>query len=259
MVVRDDDFGSFDIAQHVARHQFAALVVAVRVVGLEYAEPVANGQARRDYQESAREFPAAGAADGVDGLPGDDHGHDRGLACAGSKLQGETDQLRVGVVVGVGEVLQEGLARLRFWRHLGQPDGCLNGFNLTEERPDAAELVVSPMLEKARGFGGYLPVIGIRPTSPLVYMMAEFVDDGSLIVLLFFGGKTLAFVENDWLLIRVSLALAGFRNRRDEFGRAAMLNNQLRRLALVVKLPVAFWFGIRRVENRPLEELIIHV
>jgi len=44
-------------------------------------------------------------------------------------------------------------AGLRFGRDLGQPDGGLNGFNLTEERPDAAEFVSAPMLEKARGFG----------------------------------------------------------------------------------------------------------
>ena len=63
-------------------------------------------------KKAARELPAAGPAHGVDSLPGDDHGHDRGLACAGGQFQGEAHQLRVRLVVGVGKMLQKGLASL---------------------------------------------------------------------------------------------------------------------------------------------------
>ena len=52
MVVRDHDLGAVEIAKHVAGDQFTALVIAIWVVGLEYAEAVADGQAGRDDQES---------------------------------------------------------------------------------------------------------------------------------------------------------------------------------------------------------------
>ena len=55
VVVGDDDLGALQIAQHVARNQLAAGVVAVRVVGLEHAQAVADGQAGCDDQETARE------------------------------------------------------------------------------------------------------------------------------------------------------------------------------------------------------------
>jgi hypothetical protein len=47
-----------------------------------------------------------------DGLPGDEHRHHGGLASAGGQFESQTHQLRIGVVVGVDQVLQEGLARL---------------------------------------------------------------------------------------------------------------------------------------------------
>ena len=78
MVVGDDDLGAVEIAEHIGGDQFAVFVVAVGIVGLEDAEPVADGEAGGDYQESAGEFAAAGTADSVDGLPGDEHGHDGG-------------------------------------------------------------------------------------------------------------------------------------------------------------------------------------
>jgi hypothetical protein len=207
---------------------------------LEYAKAVTNGQAGRDHQKAAREFPAAGPAHGVDGLPGDDHGHHCGLAGAGGQFQGEAHELRVRVVVRVGKMLQEGLTGLPFWGDLGQPDGGLNGFNLTKERPDAGEIVMPPMLEKACGFGGDLPVVWVRPAPPLVYMMAKFVDGRGLIVLLSFSGEPLSFVENNLLLIRLSLALPRLGNRRNELRSAPGFDNTLCRLALIVELPMAF-------------------
>ena len=69
-------------------------------------------------------------------------------------------QLRVGVVVGVGEVFQEALAGFaEFRRDLGQPDGGFDGFDLAEEGPDAVEVVMPPVLEQACGFRRYLPVV----------------------------------------------------------------------------------------------------
>ena len=45
-------------------------------------------------KKAAREEFAAGAADGVDGLPGDEHGDDGGFAGAGGELQRDAEQAR---------------------------------------------------------------------------------------------------------------------------------------------------------------------
>ena len=101
---------------------------------------------------------AARPADGVDGLPGDEHRHHRRLAGAGGQFQGQAHQLRIGLGVGIGQVLEESFAGLPAWRDLGQPDGSLNRFDLAEERPDAGEFVVPPVLEEPGRFGRHLPI-----------------------------------------------------------------------------------------------------
>ena len=50
-----------DVGEHVGRDQFAALVIAVGIVGLENAQTVLDGQAGRDDQETARELLAVRA------------------------------------------------------------------------------------------------------------------------------------------------------------------------------------------------------
>ena len=72
---------------------------------------------------------------------------------------------------------------------------------------------------------------GIRQLSPLVHLLAEFVDDGCGIVLLLLVGKPLAFVEDDLLLLGFCFGLSGFGDRRDEFGAAAGVDDLLCRLA----------------------------
>ncbi|MOA34138.1 hypothetical protein D3C78_1554920 [compost metagenome] len=47
VVVGDDDLGSRDVIQHVARHQLTVLVIAVRIVGLQHAQTILDGEARR--------------------------------------------------------------------------------------------------------------------------------------------------------------------------------------------------------------------
>ena len=84
VVIRDHDLGPGQILQHVAGHQFAALVIAVRIVGLQYTKAIADRQARRHEQKTVRESLARWAPRGVDGLPSDDHGHHRGLPRTGS-------------------------------------------------------------------------------------------------------------------------------------------------------------------------------
>ena len=64
----------------------------------------------------------------------------------------ETHQFGIGVLVGGGQVVEESLAALRLGRDLGQPDGGFHRFDLAEERADAAELVMPPVLEQAGRF-----------------------------------------------------------------------------------------------------------
>ena len=151
VVVGDDDLGPVDLVEHVAGNEFAAGVVAVRVVGLQDAEPVFDGQARCADQEAPREELASGTPDRVDRLPGDDHRHDGRLARAGGELQGKTDELRVGVLVRASRCSRSAFPVLKLGRDLGQPDGRLDGLDLAEKRADAAELVMSPVLEEAGG------------------------------------------------------------------------------------------------------------
>ena len=119
VVVGDDDLGAVDVVQHVARDELAALVVAVGIVGLQHAQAVLDRQAWGDDQKAAGEALALRVAHGVDRLPGDQHGHDRGLAGAGRELERQPHQFRVGVVVGVGEVLRE--SPRRSCRSAGRP------------------------------------------------------------------------------------------------------------------------------------------
>ena len=144
---------------------------------------------------------AAGAAHGVDRLPRDEHGHDGGLARAGGQLQREAHEFGIGVLVGVRQVVEQSLAALGLGRDFGQPDGGFDGFHLAEERADAAELVVPPVLEQAGGFRGDLPLARIGQGTPSVHVAAHLVDDGGGIVLLLLGREALALVEDHLVLL----------------------------------------------------------
>ncbi|GBE49015.1 hypothetical protein BMS3Bbin12_02208 [bacterium BMS3Bbin12] len=147
MKVGDDDSGPLQIGEHVARDQFTALVVAVGIVGLEHAQAILDRQTRCHDQEATGKTLALRVADGVDRLPGDQHRHDGGFSGTRRELQREAHQLRIGVMVGVGQVIQKTLpAAARMGGNLGQPDRGFGRLDLAEERPNAAETVVPPVL-----------------------------------------------------------------------------------------------------------------
>ena len=172
VIVGDDDLGAVDVVQHVARHQLAVRIVAVRVVRVEHAQPVLDRDPRRDNEEAAGEAPALRPPHGVDGLPGDEHGHDRRLPRARGQLEREAHELRVGVVVRVRQVLEEPLPLPLVRRHLGEPDHGLHRLDLTEEGADAGEFVVSPVLKQPRGFRRHPPRARVADAAPLVHTVA---------------------------------------------------------------------------------------
>ena len=147
-------------------------------------------------QKAAREVLAAGSAHRIDRLPGDEHRHDGGLARAGGQLQREPHQFGVGVFVRCREMVEQALAVLGLGRDLGQPDRGFHRLHLAEERADAAELVMAPVLKQAGRLRRDLPLIGIGQGPPCVHMTADLIDDRSGIVLLLLGRKPLAFVED---------------------------------------------------------------
>jgi hypothetical protein len=143
-------------------------------------------------------------------------------------------------------------------RNFGEPDRRLDSFNLAKERPDVIETVMAPVLEQARRFRRDLPVVRIRPASPLVYMLPELVDDRRGIVLLLFGREPSAFIKNDFPLCRLRLAFPGLRNRGNEFRAPAASDDSLCGLALIVELPMLSRVFIGRVQDGPFKKWISH-
>ena len=87
--VGDEDLGAAEVRQHVRGDEFAAGVVALRVVRQQHAQAIADGDAGRRHQKAAGEARAVRTAHRVHRLPGDEHGHHRRLARAGGELQRE--------------------------------------------------------------------------------------------------------------------------------------------------------------------------
>ena len=258
VVVGDDDLRPLQVAEHVAGHELAAGVVAVRVVRLQHPEPVPDRDAGSDHQEPARESLAARPADRVDRLPGDDHRHDRGLAGAGGELQGQPREAGVGFLAGGVHLIDELLPLLAERRsHLGQPDRGLHRFDLAEEGPDIAEPVAAPVLEEPRRLGRHPPRGRVRQFAPPIHAVAHAADEGRQVVLLGAGLERLrGGVEDDLGLS--FLLLLGFGDRRDERHLAPLGNDPVRRLAGLVELPVLRGVLVGRVQDRLLEESPVH-
>ena len=84
-----------------------------------------------------------------------------------ASFERQAHQFRVGVPVRGREVLKDPLALLRIGRDLGEPDGGFHGLDLAEERTDAAEFVIAPMVEQAGGFRRHLPLVRVAQVAPL--------------------------------------------------------------------------------------------
>jgi hypothetical protein len=121
-------------------------------------------------------------------------------------------------------------------RDFGQPDGCLDGFDLAEERADALEWVMPPMRQEARGLRCDKPLVGVWQIAPCLDIGADFVVDRRRVVFLLLGGE---IAEQHLRLVSPRLApLPGLGNRRDEVRAAAGVDDPVCRLPVLVQLPV---------------------
>ena len=250
VVVGDDDGGAVQVAEHVARHQFAALVVAVRVVGLQHAQAVADGQAGGHHQEAAREPPAARMAHRVDGLPRDQHRHHRGLAGAGGELERQPREAGVGLLVRLLQPLHEPApVAAGAGGYLGQPDHGLHRLHLAEEGTQVAELVMAPVLQQAGGLRGN-PPLGARQPAPLAHAVAHALDHPHQLVLLAVLIRRSAGIVKTKFGLRRAL-LAGRRDRRDERHGTPVGWR-------FVQFPVPRRILVRRIQDRLLKERLRH-
>ena len=255
--VGDNDICAVQVAEQVARHQFAAFVVAVRVVGLQHPQAVANGQAGGQHQEAAREPPAVRMPHRVDGLPRDQHRHHRGLAGAGGELQCQPGEPRIGLFVGRLQPLQElpSLAS-RTGRDLGQPDHRLYRFDLAEERAQAAEPVVPPVVQQPGGLRGN-PPLGARQPAPIVHALAHALDQPHQLVLLAILVRLPPGIIDTQLRLLGAL-LASVRDRGDERHRAPSIHDAVGGLPVLIQLPVPRRVLVRRIQDRLFEEPLHH-
>ena len=258
MVVRDDDLRSLQVAEHVGGHQLAAGVVGVRVVRAQDPESVPDRHARRDHEEPASVPLAAGAADGVDRLPGDDQRHHRGLAGARGELQGQPGEPGVGLLAGLLEFVEDlSVLSPELRGDLGQPDSRLYRFDLAEEGPDVAEVVAAPVPEEPRRLGRHSPRGRIGQLPPAVHAKADAADERGPVVLLIVGFERLRS------LVVTILRCSSF----CFFGLGIGETNATWRrpsATLFVGWPVSSssqWregYSVGRVQDRLLEELLAH-
>ena len=238
------------------RDQIARAVVAVRVVRLQDAQAILDGQAGCDDEETAGEVFAAGPANGVERLPGDQHRHDGRLSGARGELQREPLDLRIRVGIDRLQVVEQPFARNQMRRDFGKPDRRFDRLDLTEERPDAAEFVMPPVLQESCRLRRHLPLAG-RQIAPRVDLRADFIDDRCEVVRLLLRRKAFAFVEVQ-LLLTAPAPLFRLRDRCDELGPTSPVEQVPGGLTRLVELPMLTRILVRRVDDGPVEERVRH-
>lgn len=88
------------------------------------------------------------------------HDHDASYAAVGHDHAGTYEP---NIPAGRSEVFEQAFAALGVRSDLREPYRRFDGFDLAEERADAGELMVPPVLEQTRRFGGDVPIAGIAP------------------------------------------------------------------------------------------------
>jgi len=241
--VDDGHLRPVEIAAHRAgRNQPVLVVDVVGAGGLEHRQAVADGEAGGDDGEalSVPQVPPAGGSDGVEGLPGDQHRHDHGLAGAGGLLDAVADQ---PVVVPAGQLLYVPALGGAAVGDLPQPDQGFDGFALGEEGLFEALLAVGPMAQEPPGYAG-------RPRITLVPPGLHPAPDGVDGLVQVLGGHL-----HSGLRVEVPGVSGGGTDRR---GPAAALLRKaaLHRPAQQVELPVPVGFLVGRAEHRVMRRVV---
>ena len=170
--VGDDDLGLAQLVHQVGGHDVHCAVVVARVAGQQHPQPVADRDAGRDDQEGVGEAGVLGVGQLVERLPGDQHGHDHGLAAAGGHLAGDAEQAGVGVLVDRAEVvLDPGVAVLL--GDLGDVDQRFQGLDLAEEQPAGRGRVGASIQQPG---GGAASRRGVAALAPELHRAADVVD-----------------------------------------------------------------------------------
>ena len=195
---------------------------------------------------------------GIDCLPRNEHGHDRGLACPGGQLQRQAQQAKIGIIAGLFQVFEKALAIFAKLRgDLGQPDGGLGSFDLAEKRAHISKLVVAPMFQQAGCFGGDAP-LRLGQLAPGIHFLPDSIDDGGVVISLLGRAQALAFIKQQLRLLVFTFVFARPGNRRDEVSTAAAGDDFLGRLTAGVQLPMPGRILIRRIQNGLGEKLVTH-
>jgi hypothetical protein len=176
----------------------------------------------------------------VQGLPGDQHGHDGRLAGTSGEL--ERDAQKVGVYLGVH--LSQPVP-VCLWCDLGQPDRGFHGLDLAEEQA-AAAVCRGPVLQKATGDRGHT---GMAVPPPDPNSRAYLVD-------------VVVRLAEAVFILQVQRALypvAGWGHWHDELAAAAAVRGNAVWDAVVVQHPVAGGFHERTIQNRVVNDDLGHV
>ena len=177
-------------------------------------------------------------------MPGDDHGHDNGLAGACRHLERNAVQQGIGSGVGCAKVFANpGVAAVG---KFGEVDGGFEGFDLAEEE---AALAVGTLPVFEQGAGGVGDAVVIAET-PLGDGIADIVDE--LVFLLAVAGR---FGFEDELFLAGSLARR--RNGNEITGKPAGFDDFVGD-AVVAEVEVTSWLVKRRVDDRILDHDVGH-
>jgi hypothetical protein len=123
-------------------------------------------------------------AHGIERLPGNQHGHHRGLARTRCQLERQAQQIGIGRGIGRFEMCPEAAAlRGGLGCHFGKPDHRFHRFHLAEERALVGKIVMAPMPQQTLGRCAHLP-LRFRQGPPALHGRTDAVDHFGGIVFL---------------------------------------------------------------------------